>query len=301
MNDNLNVVDTNSVQELIDKLQELSNENDPLKDKGWYFRGQADSTWKLLPSALRKDGKQLIKEIARVFNDELKNETNIYPHLRIAIGAYLWYLDKNDLHIDGYNNENKETYYYKDPKYPPRGVRYDWWNKNGIEPCFDHIALAQHYGIPTTFLDWTRSYRKALFFAVNPEPPKDAKKIAVWAHFYDPEYRGEYHEFINPPRGNNTCLRAQEGIFTLQNSVDVREGITFENSKYFTDHVKISDQNGHKHIEKYTLPVSEVEKLEAKLNEWGITRETMFPEPYERIRAITKEFVEEIRKRTSKK
>jgi hypothetical protein len=42
------------------------------------------------------------------------------------------------------------------------------------------LLLAQHYGLPTRFLDWTRSLSMALFFAVEDEA-LDEKDGCLWA------------------------------------------------------------------------------------------------------------------------
>src|SRR5258706_15834056 len=41
------------------------------------------------------------------------------------------------------------------------------------------MALAQHYGVPTRFLDWTRKAAVAAYFGAL-EPTKPAAELAVW-------------------------------------------------------------------------------------------------------------------------
>jgi len=88
----------------------------------------------------------------------------------------------------------------------------------------DLMALAQHHGIPTRFLDWSVNPMAAAFFAASPSfRPETSQSICVWALNRDDVQRSNeegndqrklrvvVHE---PPRGNNRYLHAQGGIFT---------------------------------------------------------------------------------------
>ena len=96
------------------------------------------------------------------------------------------------------------------------------------------LGLAQHYGVPTRLLDWSRSALKAAYFAAREaavwhrEPhtsPKDVTHLGVWAYSlmardidrtmptaFSPEER---IEVVTAPRAGNPNLHAQEGVFTL--------------------------------------------------------------------------------------
>jgi hypothetical protein len=89
------------------------------------------------------------------------------------------------------------------------------------------IALAQHYGLPTRLLDWTRNVFVAAYFAAeeasNPESKQD-EKLAVWALHYPA--MGTLHEIdrwhepiiiVTAPSASNPNLRAQQGAFTKTN------------------------------------------------------------------------------------
>jgi hypothetical protein len=43
------------------------------------------------------------------------------------------------------------------------------------------FALMQHHGVPTRFLDWTKSPYVAMYFALEQEPEKEEKRSAIWA------------------------------------------------------------------------------------------------------------------------
>jgi len=102
-------------------------------------------------------------------------------------------------------------------------------------------ALAQHYGIPTRFLDWSWNPLVAAYFACfdiarqrsHPSRHGDKKcdgtlseRFAVWALAIG--YVEKYGKSLNPlirritvPYSSNPNLRAQKGLFTL---VDYQDG-----------------------------------------------------------------------------
>ncbi|MGA9723662.1 MAG: FRG domain-containing protein [Candidatus Binatus sp.] len=84
------------------------------------------------------------------------------------------------------------------------------------------LALAQHGGLPTRMIDWTRNPLVALWFAVR-DQPKDQAPAVVWAYSYqfsdvisdskDPFDIAKVYVYF--PEHVYRTIQAQDGVFTV--------------------------------------------------------------------------------------
>ena len=108
----------------------------------WGFRGQANAKWNLDPS---------IDRLTFVKGKSYGRQLDYWPYESDLLFKY----------------QQQAHQFIAHP--PPMSDRMSW------------LALMQHHGVPTRFLDWTRSPYAASYFAFHEDLPRSTANAAIWA------------------------------------------------------------------------------------------------------------------------
>jgi FRG domain-containing protein len=129
---------------------------------------------------------------------------------------------------------------------------------------WDYLALAQHHGLATRLLDWTRNPLVALFFAVHENYDRDGVVFV-----FKPKHHYVQDDAPHPlkvdktgyftPHSFSERIVQQRGVFTVHKSP------SFE----------LGDKDGKLH--KYIIPKDIKPQLSKDLNNYGINMMTLFP------------------------
>jgi hypothetical protein len=145
---------------------------------------------------------------------------------------------------------------------------------------WDFLAIAQHHGLPTRFLDWTYSALAALWFAVEREPATKEgvpQNGVVWLLKTEVEDFIEHEEDCSPfdnektriyrPRVISPRIAVQRGVFTVHPMHSSERFVAFQSENGFKDR-----------FVKFVVEASAFSRIGKHLDSCGINRFVLFPD-----------------------
>lgn len=255
-----------------------------ITDQMWLFRGVKSETYQLIPTALRTTGG--ILNITG--NPPHKNRDQILAEF-LVVREFYRTADLYGLAIPGDTPESRlkwdevQTVIHKKDMI-------DQWPPTEL---IDTFALAQHYGIPTRLLDWSRDpFIAAYFAAEDHDNPKHKGSIGVWAYclqkhqirrILSPHIASAKTEIevITASAASIPNLRAQKGVFTVHRPNDPIDLNGTIDRRDLTQLIEpFSAATGGRKIKDmyfFTLKRSESAKLLQLLDRCHITPAALFP------------------------
>ncbi len=232
------------------------------------YRGQKNAEWGLVPSILRDKNRKLSKLYWR----EIKYDDQICFEL-ILLKKFMEYCDEVGINIpnDSLDFRKRNLTISEQDRFYNRSE--DWPNAKLLE----FMALAQHHGIPTRLLDWTRNPYAASYFSASSSLSsthewEENQRLAIWVLNTESINLYRKVKIIHPPGSISHHLAAQSGLFTVQFQ-ERNEGAPIDIIGLESEFSKLPNTP----LMKLTIPIEESSRLLELCMKIGISGARMYP------------------------
>ncbi|WP_110598140.1 FRG domain-containing protein [Salinicola lusitanus] len=181
---------------------------DPLETDRWpqnkfIFRGQPSAGLDLIPSSYRIEG--VVSAPKRWGTKETTCGDQVQFEQEV-MQRFVQACDSSGFPVPGDNEYlraivTNPALRTRPGDWPPREVHHA-------------LAFAQHHGVPTCLLDWSRRAHVAAYFAASSalsNPMEDGQRLAIWAL----NKKSEGAHIVEAPGSTSPNLAAQSGLFTV--------------------------------------------------------------------------------------
>lgn len=168
------------------------------------FRGQANSEWTLTPSLFRSKKLHHFPNPVDIVQEEYRN---ILEFQRLC--------DQAGVQIPG-DSFNKRESQLKVVNNFSLNHRDDFWHIDFVETA----AFAQHFGLETSLLDWSRNILTACYFACTSamrefnELRNTSGYFSIWV-LNNKSLDPNHVKVIEPPKSINNHISHQNGLLTI--------------------------------------------------------------------------------------
>lgn len=245
----------------------LSPENPEYSGKNMLYRGQSNSEWQLTPTVFRYEDhpqRGYSLDVSQSFMYEIQ-----------FLRYFVEYCDQIGIQLPGDSLSFRRRYLeFEDETGYIFSEQYLWPSDNYHEL----MAYAQHHGLPTRLLDWSkRSFVSAYFAASGALKSEDFDSFAVWILNVDEVKNCANYKIVKVPSGVNRNIAAQSGCFSLLVGAP------------FVDHDEYLPTLPNVNLIKLTLPKTEAVGVLDLCKKYGVSGATIFPDAYGVARAAEEE------------
>ncbi|MBS0878999.1 FRG domain-containing protein [Pantoea sp. JGM49] len=259
------------------------------KLNSFIFRGHANSSWELIPTALREKDNPMVTFLDLAGYQKPFNNITEYLQIQMEyhfIRNFYSTADRQGLRLPNSSFLRKNLTGILDPNVKLFLEGEDYWIPLELYDC---AALAQHHGLPTRLLDWSYDPFISIFFALKGALENEGN-LCIWCLntnlLTEPYLEADECpiKFVTPPYYDNPNLNSQKGIFThtptkIQSTVANAIGTPVNRTpldKFLAEKLKGYGRRDEV-LRKVTLPCSEAKTAYYHLNNHGYSSSKIFP------------------------